>query len=483
MNRLSQRLKNLSPEQRELLEKQLKKEDIDLLKHRKEFLQLQNIEKKDYYPSSMPQKRLYILHQLEKRSLPYNVPEVLDLKEKIEKERLEKAVRKLIMRQESIRTSFDIVKEEIVQRVHDKVDFDIDYYLIDKSLDNAAAALELDKVIEHFVRPFDLNIAPLLRVGLIEMDEQRYILLLDLHHIITDASSQVVLKKDLISSYKEENLPPLRVSYKDFSEWEHRKYSNTTRITEAREFFETRFCRNYESLNLPYNYFRSNVKTRSSSRYRFVISESLTGRLRQVVIDNSASLFIVLLSVFSLVIAEIANRDDIIIGIPGAARFHEDLKNVVGMFINTLILRTQVHWDWTYGMHLAGMRETIVKVLEYQDFPLEAVYEKQAVKYPDIQVFFNMLNIRDTAKEVLKDFSARHEKKSHISIWDMVFYIDEYANAVEINCNYLNELFNSETIEKIVKLYSATLEKAVNSYDKNVGEFFKTEKRKKLRRN
>jgi hypothetical protein len=483
MNRLAQRLKALSPQQRERLQKQLKKEGIDISRHMQEVFLLQNIEKKEYYPSSFAQKRLYILHRLETESLPYNVPEALDLKIRINKDRLEKIVRKLIERHESLRTSFDIVNEDIVQKIHDRVDIKIEYYTAGKSVEKKAAALEIEKVKNNFIRPFDLSKAPLLRVGAIEAGEQRHILLLDLHHIITDASSQAVLVNDLKLLFEEEDLPPLRFDYKCFSEWERRKLSHKTRISEAKAFFETQILRDYEPLNLPYNYFRSNVKTRSSSLYHFVIPEALTAKLRKVAVENGANLFVVMLSVFSLIIAEISNRDDVIIGIPGAARFHEELKNVVGMFINTLILRARINRERPYAEHLKRIKDTAIKTLEYRDFPLELIYDKQAAKYPDIQVFFNMLNARGAAKEGFGNFSQGHIAESHISIWDMVFYIEEYTGAIGITCNYLNELFKSETIEKIVKLYNATLEKVVKGHNEKVGDFFRTEKRKRLQRN
>jgi acyl carrier protein len=181
------------------------------------YASLEAVEKREYYELSSAQKRLYFLQQLDPQSTAYNMPGIIPLSQKHDVVKLEEAFKKLINRHESFRTSFHMKDNQPIQRIHDTVDFEIEY---DDTEGLPQSTVE-EKVLIDFARPFDHSKAPLLRVGLVEVKDAIHLLLVDMHHIITDATSKDILEKEFMDLYSGKELFPLRLQYKDFSEWQN----------------------------------------------------------------------------------------------------------------------------------------------------------------------------------------------------------------------------------------------------------------------
>ncbi len=171
-----------------------------------EFASINEVEKKEYYPLSAGQKRLYIVHTMSKTSITYNMPTILKITGKIDKDCLENTIRKLIERHESFRTSFHMMEDQPVQRIHEpgKISCEIE-----------------NNTLHHFIRPFNLSQPPLLRVGLLEMEEESgTLLMVDMHHIISDGTSISIFTREFLALYAGQELPALRIQYKDFAVWQ-----------------------------------------------------------------------------------------------------------------------------------------------------------------------------------------------------------------------------------------------------------------------
>ncbi|HLP58561.1 MAG TPA: amino acid adenylation domain-containing protein, partial [Candidatus Deferrimicrobium sp.] len=168
------------------------------------YVSLEPAEKKEYYRLSSAQKRLYVLQQMDRQGVGYNIPSFSLLTGEIDKDRIEHTFRVLLNRHESLRTSFHIIGDVPVQRIHDQVEFEIE------PLTN-----------EEFIRPFDISRAPLIRVRLTKTGEKKHLLMVDMHHIISDGTSMNILVNDFMALYQGKDLPGHRVQYKDFSEWQH----------------------------------------------------------------------------------------------------------------------------------------------------------------------------------------------------------------------------------------------------------------------
>ncbi|MDJ1631297.1 condensation domain-containing protein [Bacillus velezensis] len=174
---------------------------------------------KDVYPVSSVQKMVYLSTQIEGGELSYNMPGILTLEGKLDTNRLQTAFQRLIQRHESSRTGFEMVRGEPVQVIKSQVEFSMERY--------KATADEVEECFRTFVRPFDLSQAPLLRAGLIELEQDLHIFMFDMHHIITDGASMNIFVEELIQLYDGKELAPLRIQYKDFTEWKHQKNKRT----------------------------------------------------------------------------------------------------------------------------------------------------------------------------------------------------------------------------------------------------------------
>ena len=236
------------------------------------WLQIPCTEKREYYPLSSAQKRLYILQQVEKENTVYNMPFAALLEGEMDDSALARLFGQLIGRHESFRTSFHILREAPVQRVQRQVEFEIEYF------DLAAKGREV--IIKDFIRLFDLSKPPLLRVGLIKEKEGRYVLMVDMHHIVGDGLSLELLIGDFVSLYRREALPPLRLRYRDYAAWQHSP-GRRAEMKPQQEYWLRRFAGHISLLKLPYDFPRPAVQSFKGSR----ITAALSPKERQALQD------------------------------------------------------------------------------------------------------------------------------------------------------------------------------------------------------
>ncbi|WP_313563796.1 condensation domain-containing protein, partial [Ruminiclostridium cellobioparum] len=180
---------------------------------KKIYATIEPVEEKEYYPVSSAQKRMYITSRFDGIGIGYNTPMAVIAEGNIDSEKFEEAVKALIRRHEVFRTSFEVVGDEVVQRIHKELDFSIEYLEVSEE--------ETDNIVKKFIKPFDLGIAPLLRVGLIKQNKNKYVIIWDMHHIITDGVSLGLLLKEFTAFYEGRVVPNLRLQYKDFAYWQN----------------------------------------------------------------------------------------------------------------------------------------------------------------------------------------------------------------------------------------------------------------------
>ncbi|MCP5102376.1 MAG: hypothetical protein GY950_03305, partial [bacterium] len=179
------------------------------------------------------------------------------------------------------------------------------------------------------------------------------------------------------------------LQYKDYAVWQNQLLADETQMDKAVEYWKEQLSGTLPVLNLPYDYSRS-PGSKESAAYRWVIPEELTHRLLAMAVEQRASLFMVLLAGFNVLLAQVTGQKDIMIAIPAAARQHEALKNIIGMFVNTLILRNHIPTDEPFVDFFKRLRQNTFNVLEYQGIPLELICGRLKIKYPEVSVFFNM---------------------------------------------------------------------------------------------
>ncbi len=330
------------------------------------FTSIEIWEKKEYYVLSSAQKRLYILQQMNPDFTTYNMPGIIPLGEGADIKGLETTFKKLIKRHESLRTSFHMEGGEPVQKVHPRVDFEIDYFPSPPSLLTAAS---------QFICPFDLSLAPLLRVGLVKTGEKNYTLLVDMHHIISDGESHLILEEDFMRLYRGEELMPLRIQYKDYAQWRH-SGPVKERIEQQEAYWLKQFEGELPVLSLPYDFPRPALQSFEGNSLVFQLGEEETAALRNLAVETGSTLFIVLLSLFGILLSRLSGQEDIVVGVPAAGRGHADLEPVIGMFVNTLALRVFPVGDSSFDTFLKETKITAVAALENQEYQFEDLIDR-----------------------------------------------------------------------------------------------------------
>jgi fengycin family lipopeptide synthetase D len=335
--------------------------------------------------------------------------------------------------------------------------------------------------------PFCLEQAPLFRVKLVKLHQRHYELLFSMHHIITDGWSMEVLGREFLLIYRDLkkgekiSLPPLKIQYRDYALWQNKLLADQEGMHEAREFWANQLKGEIPVLDLPYDYPGSGIeKNKESAAYRLVIPEAIVNRLRDLAGNQKSSLFMVLLAAFDILLWQISGQQDIVLALPAAARQHEDLKNVIGFFVNTLISRNHITPETPFIRFLEEIKENIMQVLQYQSYPLEMICDELKIKYPEIPIFFNMSIFGEMNKKVLEDRDTYHTQQVQNAIFDIVFYVEEYKNSIVINPHYYKGLFKSTTIEKMVQKYVKILEHIASDPGQPVKSYVGTGKKKRI---
>jgi tyrocidine synthetase-3 len=415
-----------------------------------EFWEIPFAEKKDYYPVSSVQKRLYIVQQLDPTSTVYNIPLPVSLPEGLDRSRLEEIFQRLIGRHESLRTSFFVEDGVTVSRVHEGVVFRLE---------------EGPEVIDDFVRPFDLARAPLFRAALLE-DGDSFTLLMDMHHIIGDGVSMGILEEDFAALAVGRELEPLGLQYRDYAEWQHVSRKNE-RLEKQERFWLEHLEGELPVLELPLDFSRPVKQDFVGERLVFEIDRELTAGLRKLAGGVESTLYMVLLSVFYILISRLSGQDDIIVGTPVAARRHVDLQKIVGIFINTLAIREHPRQDMAVKEFLAAVKETALRAFENQEFPFDQLVENVAPqsdssRNPLFDVMFALENTRDSKRSQERENEDRLLIQRPVSRFDMTWNGTEEHDRIIFTVEFRTGLFKHETIRRWQDYYKRIASHLVN---------------------
>lgn len=447
------------------------------------FEEIKSQSKKEYYELSYCQERLWFLYKRDPRSPAFNISGKLTFYEKVEKNIIKEALMKIIHRHDSFRTYFKEIDKIPMQFICPEVGMDLE--IVDlSSLDDEKIEIDRKQLFyKESNKIFNLETGPLFSAKIIKCHEEEFDLLLVMHHIISDGWSMEILKQEFARFYELlkrgdcYGFEPLKVQYRDYALWHNRLLMDKKAMQQAKEFWKKQLCGELIVLNLPYTYNKNGAASKASSEYRIVITGAMVRGLRAVAVKHDASLFMVLLTAFSVLSAHISGQDDIMIGIAGAGRRHEDLHDLIGFFVNTLIFRHRIEPGDKFTDLLGRVQENTLQILEYQDYPLELICSELKIEYPGIPVFFNMLNVSNNNRQYLENFESYDSETSQDGKFDLECYITEYKNAVEIRTHYYRELFDFMTIKKVMQMYLKLLEDISTDNDKIVKEFFRAKKK------
>ncbi|MEK3854009.1 amino acid adenylation domain-containing protein [Cytobacillus sp. FSL H8-0458] len=428
---------------------------------------IKQTEEKGYYSLSSAQKRLYILNEIEGRnSTTYNLPFVLKIRGPLNVKEFENTFRKLINRHEGLRTAFVIQNGEPVQKILKDAEFKINISFWDE--------LSLTNKVSQFIKPFNLEEAPLLRVEIIRIDPEEHIMLFDMHHIISDGISIEILMKELADYYNGNPLPPLKIQYKDYSEWQKELYTNGN-IKKQEGYWLNVFKDEIPVLNMPTDYPRPQIQRNEGHRLGFTLEPELTHKLKVLAKEKEVTMYMLLLGAYTALLSKYTGQEDIIVGSPIAGRHHEDLKNVVGMFVNTLAMRNYPRQGIRFTDFLKEIRENTLNAYDNQDYQFDELIERLNLQR-DISrnALFDTMFSTHSATGTSFDISGLTFEPINIDFniakFDLSLSAIEYTDLIKFDLEYCTKLFKESTMERLADHFKNLLQAIVNDPNQKLRE-------------
>ncbi|MCP1135854.1 amino acid adenylation domain-containing protein [Paenibacillus polysaccharolyticus] len=428
---------------------------------------IQSAEFRDYYPVSSAQKRLYMMCQFNGVDTSYNMPVALSLKGILNMTSLKEAVQKLIDRHEGLRTTFDIVDDQIVQRIHTDVVSSIDI-LTD-------SGRHIHEIQRAFVRPFDLSEAPLLRVGLVKIADNEHMLLMDMHHIISDGLSMNILIQEFCSLYQGLLLPEIGIQYKDYAVWQNSSEYKEA-IAEQREYWLELFSRDIPVLDMQTEGVRPAIQSYNGASIDLQLDQQLSLSLKRFATDNGATLHMLMMSAFYVLLYKYTGQEEFVIGTPIAGRDQEELKNTVGMFVNMLPLRNKVSGGQTFNQLLQECKLTALAAYDNQNYSFDDLVEqlhlqRDLSRNPLFDVVFALQSITQDVFSMGEDLKLNfHNFESRTAKYDLSMDILEQPDVVSISIEYCTDLFSKTMIGNLAKHYVNILKEIVERSEIKIQE-------------
>jgi len=424
------------------------------------------------FPLSFAQERLWFLHQLEPENSAYNIFSALQLDGKLNREAIQQALDYLVQRHEILRTRFLIKDDSAVQRVFASLPIDIQWIKKHHS-DNPIPSI-IREAKQHASQPFNLSNDPLMRVVIYQTGPQSHLLALTIHHIIADAWSMSVFVSELTHCYEafchgiSPSLPELSIQYADFSVWQREQMQANMLITEI-EYWQQKLTGAPSVINLPIDHPRRPTTSYRAARERLSLSSATVTQAKQFANRSGASLYMVLLAVFKVLLARVTGQHDIVIGSLIANRDRTELEALIGFFVNTLVLRSHLDDNPNFSEFVKQVKTMTLEAYSHQTLPFEqlvdALQPERDLSYaPLVQTLFVMQNTPLDAVELTGlQVTPLADAELLNSRFDLEVYMTENDSQLICDFIYRSELFDSNTIRRLAHQYETLLVNALAS--------------------
>ena len=430
-------------------------------------------------PLSFAQQRLWFLDQFEPGGSLYNIPMALRLKGSLNTDALQQSLGEMVLRHESLRTSFTLVDGEPVQVIRKTSEYSLE--VVDLSgLEDGDCKQEAQRLVqEEAQRPFDLQQGPLFRAGLLRLSDDEHILLLTLHHIISDGWSQGVLRRELPALYnafsqgKPCSLPELPIQYADYAAWQ-RNWLQGEALERQIDYWKRNLGGAPALLELPTDRPRPPAQTFRGALKRHPLPESLSQSLKQLGQREGATLFMTLLAAFQVLLSRYSGQNDIVVGTPIANRTQAETEGVIGFFTNTLALRGDLSGDPTFRELLSRVRAMAIGAYTHQDLPFEKLVEelqpeRSMSHSPVFQVMFTLQSAAGGAMEFEGLQLAGAGGEAVTAKFDLNMWFSEIGSETLAEHSSTNtDLFDADRIERMLGHFQTMLEGIVADPDQRI---------------
>ncbi|HEY0606192.1 MAG TPA: condensation domain-containing protein, partial [Herpetosiphonaceae bacterium] len=412
---------------------------------------------------SFNQQRLWFLDQLVPNSPAYNILTGVRVVGPLDITAFERSLNEIIRRHESLRARFPTVDGQAVQAIEPRLTIALPQVDL-RALDDAARDAELQRLMQvESSQPFDLATGPLLRAALVRLADQESVLLLTLHHIVSDTWSFGILVRELVTLYdafstgKPSPLPELPIQYPDFAVWQRQRLQGEAleaQISYWKQQLGAGSSGNLPTLELPTDYPRPPVQTFRGAAQSFVVPREPTEALKELSRQEGVTLFMTLLAAFNVLMARYSGQDDILVGSPIAGRQRVETENMIGFFANTLVLRTRLGGNPAFRDVLKSVRETMQGAHAHQDVPFEQLVEilhpeRDMSRNPLFQVMFVLQNTPPAALTLPGITISAISLQSSTAKFDIWLSMEERGDELFANVEYNTDLFEAATIRRM----------------------------------
>ncbi|GHO70196.1 hypothetical protein KSC_090880 [Ktedonobacter sp. SOSP1-52] len=444
---------------------------------------LQRVARDQKIPLSFAQQRLWFLNQLEPDSSFYNMPAALRLEGPLSVDALKHSWKEIIQRHEVLRTTFGISDGEAVQRIVPEWEEQEIFSLLDLSQwpeeEREQEARRWNK--QEALQIFDLTRGPLVRMRVLKLGADNHLLLITMHHIISDGWSLGIFIEELTTLYnalvqgKPVALPPLPIQYADFAVWQN-EWLKGDLLEKELTYWREQLAGMPEVIELPLDHARPTIQSYQGDRQSTSFSAELTQRVRELSQQEEVTMFMALLTSFVVLLWRYSGQEDIVVGTPIANRNRLELEGLIGFFANTLILRTSLTDDPTFREVLERVKEVTLNAYSHQDVPFEKLVEvlrpERKTSYaPLVQVMFASPPSVSEQHELTGLTIHGESTGSETSNFDLICYTIDDGQELEGQLTYNKDLFETDTIQRLLSHWVVVLEHMVSGLDQKIGSF------------
>jgi amino acid adenylation domain-containing protein/non-ribosomal peptide synthase protein (TIGR01720 family) len=422
-------------------------------------------------PLSYAQQRLWFLDQFQPGMSTYNIPALYRFRGKVDREALEGSLNAIIKRHETLRTVIETQAGNPRQIILPELSIVIPV----EDLMGLPSEERLEEAIsrakQEAMGPFKLSEAPLFRIKLYKLDEEDHILLLNIHHIISDGWSTAVMVREMAQLYpaihegREVDLPELPFQYVDYASWQ-RGWLAGEPLQEQLGYWKRQLEGSLPLLELPTDRPRPAVQSQDGDHLYFNIGEELSRGLERLSRENGTTLFMTILAAFQLLMYRYSNQTDICVGTPIANRSRAELEELIGFFVNTLVMRSDLSGEPEFKELLERVREVALEAYAHQDIPFEMLvnelHPQRDTSYsPLFQVMFVMQNIPTTSLELPEVVLETIDITTHIAKYDLSLTVAGDEHGLGGVFEYSTDLFDRSTIEKMIEHFKILLAEVI----------------------
>ncbi|WP_298511892.1 non-ribosomal peptide synthetase [uncultured Kordia sp.] len=440
-------------------------------------------EKQTSYPLSSAQKRMWLLYQLDKKSSVYNIVSYISLKGNYNVEALKLALHETVKKHETLRTVFKVNEEnEVRQYILDASQFNssLDFKDFSNVDEDTNWSVYLDGKLNSY---FDLENGPLFHAHFLKIAADEYVFCLNMHHIISDGRSIEVFKEDVFTFYEtlthqqEIESKPLGIQYKDYVIWQETQKEKTA-YKEDKSYWLNQFKTTPSIIDLPNQKKRPKIKSFNGRLLNYNFSKETSNQTFQFFNEKKVTLFVGLLTALKSCIHLYTSEEDIVLGTPVAGRTHEDLKDQIGCYINTLAIRNEVSPNTSFNELLLSVKETMLESLVHQSYAFDELLhelnlQRDKARNPLFDIFISLEN-EDVSQnkniEPGSKYNAAFDEINMACKFDIEFMFFHSENSLSLGVNYNSDVYQKETILGFIKHFDALLNSVVNQPDVRIAE-------------